>query len=534
MKRVIVLILAFGLAGCSGGSTVPAAVDSASSFIVYDQMTAKFLDENTRHPQSSLAGQVVWNTRYYLESLLTAYEATGNPKYIQAFLDSGAWVLDMVKDFDVLDVPDPSDPTQTATTPTKSVTGWPTYNGTFGQAVAIPTLDGKISLYAQSLDPRIFGPDFLDVTNQPDGSLSFSWWRDTPLVTYTVRNLQDLQAIEAQPLFELPLVDSVSLGRIRVTGLGLPAPGHYEIDNPLQTVWHAEETGGILLPFARFLVLLKNHPSLVSAGTAAKVQSAVLSIATSYEDHFVSDGKGGFLVHHPQWMPHMMAGMYAQPDYIFAEASLRMLLYVLTGDSHHLAIARGLLIHQQSQIAVNAKGWLMLRDWPDAVSWDSKAAALPGSIWDSFHYDTSTPEPTVLGGFFVEMLQVASEHNLTAAVGLPGSIISSERRTFEEYLRFNLQGLLEHGPLTNFGDLGGLMQINYPIATSTADDILSPSNDPFVSADYLWPVVANKDFVRDNWQWMMAKAQNPQGQPIGYFLRAWARSEAAFKSVTHH
>src|SRR5712692_4716298 len=190
MKRAIVPILAYGLAGCLGGitsqpnpsCTIPVAANSAPSLTVYDQMTAKFLDENTRHPQSNGQGQVIWGTRYYLESLLTAYEATKNPKYIQPFLDSGAWVLRMTETLSVLDVPDPSSPGQTATAPTKSVIGWPTYMATFGQAVAIPTLDGKISFYAQGFNPSLaIGPSFVDVNQQPDGSLTISWWRGSPM-----------------------------------------------------------------------------------------------------------------------------------------------------------------------------------------------------------------------------------------------------------------------------------------------------------------------------------------------------------------
>src|SRR5437899_4319255 len=39
-----------------------------------------------------------------------------------------------------------------------------------------------------------------------------------------------------------------------------------------------------------------------------------------------------------------------------SEASLRMLLYVLTRDPHQLALARGLLIHQRTHWALNSNG----------------------------------------------------------------------------------------------------------------------------------------------------------------------------------
>src|SRR5215472_900765 len=57
-------------ADCAGAPT--------TSLSVYDSYSARFADIDTTHPSSNLGGQVVWNTRYYLESLITAYEATGN------------------------------------------------------------------------------------------------------------------------------------------------------------------------------------------------------------------------------------------------------------------------------------------------------------------------------------------------------------------------------------------------------------------------------------------------------------------------
>src|SRR4029077_3217890 len=79
----------------------------------YDRLSEIFLDEGLRHPPDNLAGNVVWGTRYYLESLLTAYEATCNPKYIQAFLDSGHSVMNLVETMTVLDVPDSGEPNGT-------------------------------------------------------------------------------------------------------------------------------------------------------------------------------------------------------------------------------------------------------------------------------------------------------------------------------------------------------------------------------------------------------------------------------------
>ena len=183
MNRNIYLSAAIGVmcvvSGCTSVDPVKCGTTGpATALAHYDQMTASFLDENTKHPSSNLGGGVVWNTRWYLESLLTAYQATGNTKYIEAFKDSGTSVLNLVAPMTLLNVPDPSAPGQTATGPTVTVHGWPTHMATFGQSVAIPTVGGKVSFYAQSLYPRDDrGPIFVQISAQPDGSLLLAWIR---------------------------------------------------------------------------------------------------------------------------------------------------------------------------------------------------------------------------------------------------------------------------------------------------------------------------------------------------------------------
>jgi hypothetical protein len=203
-------------------------------------------------------------TDYYLESLLTAYEATANRKYIEAFTDSGAWVLSLVRTITVLNVPDPSAPGKTG--PLASVTGWPTVLASFGVPVAIPTSSGQVALYVQSLDTTSgLGAAYFVVNQGSDSSLTLEWHSlgrilktDTvqltppvsssalgPFVTSAETMSQiftQLESIASQPLINTP--DMLSPGRIIPTGIDLPAPGQYAISTPLQTIWH-EQTGGI-------------------------------------------------------------------------------------------------------------------------------------------------------------------------------------------------------------------------------------------------------------------------------------------------
>src|SRR5271166_313517 len=177
------LALCFGL-GCAGGAVDPPTLNCSfagstsapTSLPTYDQYSASFLSEDTKNPTTNGSGEVVWGTRYYLESLLTAYETTKNVKYLRAFEDTGTAVMNLVQTQTFLDVPDPSAPGQPATGPYLSRTGWPTYAATLGAAIAIPTATGQVALYAQSLYPA-FVPAayYVVITGQPDGTLQFNW-----------------------------------------------------------------------------------------------------------------------------------------------------------------------------------------------------------------------------------------------------------------------------------------------------------------------------------------------------------------------
>ena len=236
--------------------------------------------------------------------------------------------------------------------------------------------------------------------------------------SYTVRTVADLNSIAAQPL-----VYGQTPARLKPTGLGLPAVGEYEIDTPLQTIWHAEQTGGILISFANFLLLARDNPGLIDPGTASAWEAQILSIASEYVDELAPDGSGGLTIQNAQWMASTEAGTVAQPDYVFAESNLRLLLYELTSDPRQLAYATGLMTHQVSQNwQMNSQGWLLLKNWPDIRSWSSKSQAPPGAIWDSLTYDPSVPEYTSDTVYLSDLFQAAKSYNISSQIGLPDSL----------------------------------------------------------------------------------------------------------------
>jgi hypothetical protein len=496
-------VLLVQIANCSG--TPVATLPS------YDRLAAQFLDEETRHPVNNLAGNVVWGTRYYLESLLTAYEATGNPKYIQSFLDSGQWVLNLAGTMTIVDVPDSGQPMAPGSGSQITVTGWPTWLGSFSVSTPVPTQAGQVALYVQSLGAAAN----FEATQQDNGTLQLAWTAGGQVLeTNTIQDISDLNTLAS-----MPLVWGQSVGRIKATGVGLPAPGVYPVNRLEKTIWNSEQAGGILLPFAHFLMLAKQYPGLINEATQKEWTSEILAIAHGYESIFISDGQGGLRQHNPLWLPNTVADVDAPMDYISAEATFRLFLYELTEDPHQLAIANGLILHQLNlHWSIGAHGWFLLQLWPDLVPWSSRTSAPAGSPWDSFKFDPSTPSPVTDGGFFVDLLHYAKVFKV-GQLCLTDSIYNANRAAFQQYLLYS-SGVSMNGAEP-------LLRGYYPTGNSNASDPITPSQDPFSGAGFLAPEVADQSSIDANWSWMQRFAQNPQGQSIGYYLRAWARSEAA-------
>jgi hypothetical protein len=491
------------IANCSG--------TPATSLPNFDRLSAQYLDDATRQPTDNLWGAVVWGTRYYLESLLTAYEATGNRKYIQAFLDSGQSVMSLVQTMTIVDAPDPGQPVLPGKgTLQLAVTGWPTSLNSFSNPITVPTQSGAVALYAQSIN----GATTFEVIQQNDGSLLLEWTADSQLLqSNLVKTLSDLNSLAVAPL-----VWGQSVGRIKPTGAGLPAPGIYPVNGYETTIWNSEQAGGILLPFAHLLLLAKQTPGLVDEATQKTWTSEVLTIASGYETAIIPDGQGGLRLQNPQWLSNETADLDAAMDYIAVEATLRLFLYRLTEDQHQLDLAKGLLQRSQNfNWKPNPQGWLLLEFWPSLTPWGGQSQKPPGNIWDSFQYPLNVPAPATDGGTAVDLMHYLKL--LTPDLCLNDSIYASNQATFQQYLLYN-------SPPS--GDPSApLLRFAYPTFDSTTSDTIIPSIDPFSGAGYLTPEIATQSSVDANWSWMKRFAENPNGQSIGYFLRAWARSEAA-------
>jgi hypothetical protein len=520
-SALICLSLFFGLAGCAVSPQRLQSLDSASascsglsstSLVHYDEMSAKFLPDETIHPKSNDYGDVVWNTRYYLESLLIAYEATGNRNYLSAFLESGKSVMSLVTKQVVANAPTPINPADVSGAPKVSVVGFTSLLSSFGYGIAIPTSGGKVAMYAQNLQTELVSS--VGVTALPGGGVNIAWLdgAQQPLSpSYNVSSVSELSA-----LAQIPLIQGTTLGRFEVTGAGLPVPGVYAADVPQPTIW-VEQTAGILLPFARFLLLAKQDPTVADASTVSMWTATVEAIAANDENSIIYDGPGGAVLHNPQWLANDFAGTDTPMDYMAAEGTLRILLYELTQDSHQLDIARALMLHQErSNWGISSQGWLLLKYWPDFQPWSNRSNAPAGSIWDDFEVSNLIPAPVLDGEFNAEMFQAALQYGLNEDLGISDVLYSANRNTLLQYL------FISDSP-------EAIIRAAYPSVVSTPKDKENPdSSDPFASAGYLSGEISNEAFITANWNWMINNGVvAPNTVPVGYFLRAWARSEAA-------
>jgi hypothetical protein len=516
------------LTSCSSSSTTqPTNLSDApncaslsdTALVNYDAMSAKYLAASTTNPATNGAGNVVWNTRYYLESLITAYQATKNPKYISAFLDSGASVMALMTTQTFANAPAPINPADVAGLPTVSVTGLPTLLSSFAIAAPIPTATGGVSFYVQNLQPT--NPTagvFLKIDPLPGGGVLISWLNSSELVltSYSITSLNALKGLD-----KIPLIEGTTLGRFEVTGQGMPAVGLYTVNTAQPVIW-VEQTGGIMLPFVRFLLLAKADSSIADAGTVSTWTANLKAMADSDETMIVSDGAGGLLLHNPQWIPNPLADTDTPMDYMAAEATFRILYYKLTNDSHQLDLARGLLLHQEkNNWTIGQQGFFLLKSWPDFHPWTTKADAPKGSIWDEFQVDPTAPAPITDGGFNAELFSVANQYDLTSDLGIKDEFYSANRNTLLQYLFIP-------------NSTSAIVRGAYPMASAATTDHVNLSADPFDSQGYLTPEIANDQYINTNWTWMRSYGLQPTDSDPGYFLRAWARAEAAELNACHN
>lgn len=443
------------VAGCAGNQSILSSVPSETILPNYNRMVTIYLDEATKCPTNNDSGEVVWNTRYYLESLLTAHNAAGSPDYLDRFRETGECVMKFAP--------------------------WPTQAQMYG----IPIQVGP-SLYAQSMNPSTA---YVKVGSETE-------WLDAN------------QDALGRAILGAPLVwNNTPLPYGRLFGSGPAISGLYDVSKRYSTAWD-EQTGGILLPFAKYLQIQPDPKWL----------NTVLSIATENEKNLEDDGKGGLVLVNSHNLPNLNAGVNSCTDYTVVEIDLRYQLYKLTGNVHQLEIARRMIQHELQNWNIDPQtGYLLLKFWPNEKSWNSQAEAPVGNVLDVFQYDNTTPAPVTDASFFTDML-----HDLKDGGLIPVSIYEAQKQTFNRFI-----SKVEPGS-------AGIIKAYYPWSGMQDNSTIAFADDRYASDGWLFPELADSAFIGTNQQWMHQYNQMPRipQNRIGYFLRAWSRVDAS-SPVTH-
>jgi hypothetical protein len=420
--------------------------------------------------------------------------------------------MNLVTTKTVSDAPVPINPADVASAPKLSVVGFTSLLSSFSYAVAIPTSSGAVSMWAQNLRPTDpTAAVFLKVDPLAGGGVTINWLdsNENSLESHAITSMNDLTALQS-----LPLIALKSLGRFEVTGAGLPAPGLYTVNTAQPMIW-AEQTAGILLPIARFLLIAKQDSTVADASTISDWTSKVITVADSDETAIIPDGSGGAILHNAQWLANPLADTNSPMDYMSAEGAFRILLFELTGDSHQHDLAKELILHQaRSNWGISSQGWLLLKNWPDFQEWSDRSGAPAGSIWDEFLASNTVSAPVLDAEFNAEMFQLAFQYKLNTDLGISDDVYAANKNAVLQYL------FITDSPKA-------IIRAGYPSATSLPTDKENPSPTPYSSAGYLTEEVTSPTYVTTNWNWMLQYGSDPTGLPPGYFLRAWARSEAA-------
>lgn len=499
---------------------------------LYLQMMDYWLDETTRNPKSSVGGSVVWNTRYYLESLLTAYEVTQDRSFLYRFVPTANRVMDLFERHTVEITPQRMkyelglgamtgrglefiDGSLNTPPQTIDLAGWPETLATIGRPTPIPSTQNGISFLAQALSGAKYPiPDSLRVSRE-DKFIRLTWTKGGKALNSDIlRTRNDWESLNARPL-----INGTSTHRIFQWEGALPKVGSYPLLPSPPIIWYAEQTAGIGLPLVRFLYLVQKQPDL-SQDPALQVRwlSKIIEAAECYEIAFEQTSSHGLEIRNPPFYPLSDAGLPILPNYIYAEVSFRILLFRLTKQVKHFTIARGLIQDMKKYWKVNSQGHLLLQHWPNAPKWDHSAFQERGSIWDQWQYDRSFPEDTGHVQVFAEVLHLARTLGLEGRLGIPSEIRKAAQRTHSEVLWVP--------PAEGFGE-GWRFRNLFPFADGRVLGVEPIPEDPFQCTSML-PLVDTSDswYVQRLWETLARFGRAPGNQPIGYMLKAWARLDA--------
>ena len=313
------------------------------------------LQESTFHDllyNDNLSGRIVWNERYFMESLINIYEATKDKRYIEIFIRHADHVLS-VRD----------DATRSLDFMGRRRPGWQTGGYyTLGIPRLIKDVGGLPSLEIRAIHNAGNGNTSIAVTEGSGKDFNIVIYNDFRADKRVVQKFYNLNMDIVESLIN-ESVSPESWIHVKKLGLNPPSPGIYHLEETCRMVLHELHTPLIGIPFLRFAALVFEETELQVYNE--KATAYVTAFEESYRDYKSSwreDKDGGYFVFEPGGC-YWASGLPVPYNGLSANGRFLLWLYMVTGRMEYLEKSVKLAKKIRAGMEILPDGTLVMPYW---------------------------------------------------------------------------------------------------------------------------------------------------------------------------
>lgn len=283
-----ILLTAILLVGCLSGlqARVTSGLDTHD---IYADRLAALLESDRGKPLTNHMGQIVWGRSYILDSLVDAYQATGNNSHLDHFVELADRVMmaraDRAGELDYRG---------------RQTHGWITSGHfSFGVPAILPDDKGNPSLEITTI---YFAYNNLTEISLSPGSSPGTFRIDVKSTRYDPPKVVTFDELTMENVEESVNPEPGERAFVRVRRLGdeIPAPVDSFTPETSPVVLHNHHTGRIATPIARFCDVVLSDPGLDAYHEKANDYLAALRITMAEHDQYFResyDGTRGWTVY---------------------------------------------------------------------------------------------------------------------------------------------------------------------------------------------------------------------------------------------
>lgn len=356
--RVIFLIVALAvlyLYGSRAWETHSLEMGSSESTNVwidqYNFLLTYALNNVLFRYQDNFTGRIVWNSAYFLDSLLNMFELTRDVFYLEIFVQFAQNVL-AVRD-DLAGRPDFAG---------RLRPGWQVNAYyTLGRPYVLQDVEGRPTLLVQAI--RTGGNNYTTVYIQKSQGASFnlelrnSFRRNAPLIIryddLTMENVEHVVNANLSPR---------SLIRVQRLGSRPPQEGEYALKDTYAAVLHGIHTPAINIPFVRFAVLVRKYGLGQYYSIANEYLIRAQESFMDYQHLWREEKDSGYYIFDPQ-VPFWSAGFPVPYNALGLHGRFLLWLYMATKAPEYQRKTEALLSKIQTGITITPQGILRMPYW---------------------------------------------------------------------------------------------------------------------------------------------------------------------------